>query len=88
MLWTEFYKLYIRSEAWEQKKQERLKIDGYKCVMCGRTTKHCRTMQCHHVTYARLGDENVLTDLVTLCGECHRRIHRYYNRKKGDVVDD
>lgn len=88
-MWTEFYKMYIHSESWEIKKRERSKIDGGKCVMCGRTEKHTRHgLQCHHVTYDRLGDENVLTDLVTLCGSCHKKIHNYYNRKKGGAYDD
>ncbi|MBQ6531367.1 MAG: HNH endonuclease [Solobacterium sp.] len=61
-----------------------MEIDGYKCVMCGRHISHCRTMQVHHITYARLGNENVLTDLCTLCGSCHKKIHNYYNRKRSN----
>lgn len=74
------YRRYIRSPTWQEKKRQRMEIDGYKCVMCGRHISHCRTMQVHHITYARLGNENVLTDLCTLCGSCHKKIHNYYNR--------
>lgn len=79
---SDFYKRYMKSEEWELKKAERMKIDGYKCVMCGRPQNRCRFMQVHHITYSRLGAENVLTDLVTLCGSCHKKIHNYYDRKR------
>lgn len=79
---TEFYQKYIRSPAWEKKKEERMKIDGYRCVMCGRSIEHCKTMQVHHITYKNLGHENVLTDLCTVCGSCHKKLHNYYDRKR------
>lgn len=49
--------------------------------MCGRSEAHTRSMQCHHVTYARLGHENPYTDLVTVCGSCHKKLHRYLARQ-------
>ena len=79
---SDFYKKYIESDAWELKKAERMLIDGYKCVMCGRPKDRCRFMQVHHITYKNLGHENVLADLVTLCGSCHKKIHNYYDRKR------
>lgn len=79
---SEFYKNYIKSELWEQKKEERMQIDDYKCVMCGRPRDRCRVFQVHHITYRNLGHENALTDLVTLCGSCHKKIHNYYDRIK------
>ncbi len=79
---TDEYKRYIRSPQWELKKQERMKIDNFACVMCGRSREHCRTLQVHHITYARLGNENVLTDLCTVCGSCHKKLHNYYDRRR------
>ena len=78
---TEEYKKYMRSTEWEAKKQERIAIDKG-CCMCGRPLEQIRSIQVHHITYARLGNENVLTDLCTLCGSCHKKIHNYYNRKR------
>ena len=78
---TQQYKDYMKSDAWEIKKQERINIDKG-CVMCERPIEHIRKVNVHHVTYARLGNENVLTDLCTLCGSCHKKIHNYYNRKR------
>lgn len=80
---SEFYTQYIKSDAWEVKKEERKKIDGYRCVCCGRSEDHTRRgLQVHHITYERLGHENVYTDLCTVCGSCHKKIHAYYNRKR------
>lgn len=80
---TEEYRSYMNSEAWEKKKQERIDIDKG-CVMCGRPIEKIRLVNVHHVTYARLGRENVETDLCTLCGTCHKLIHNYYNRYRGE----
>ena len=76
------YEAYMRSAAWQKKREERLAVDDYKCVMCGRPLAKCKSCQIHHANYSRLGNENVLTDLVSLCGSCHRKIHNYYNRKQ------
>ncbi len=78
------YKDYIRSDRWAAKAQERIEIDGHKCVMCGRPESRCRNgLQVHHVTYARLGQEDVYNDLVSLCQSCHLKIHAYYDRRRG-----
>lgn len=76
---TEQYKAYMRSPEWEAKKQERIAIDKG-CCMCGRSLDKIKSVQVHHITYARLGNENVLTNLCTLCGSCHQKIHNYYRR--------
>lgn len=88
---SEFYEKYMRSEAWAYKRQQRLTIDNNCCVMCGRPAERTKNgLQVHHVTYQRLGHENVLTDLCTLCPSCHKKIHRYYSRpqKEGDYTND
>lgn len=64
---TQEYKDYMRSNEWKVKKRERIAIDRG-CVMCGRPLDKIRSIQVHHITYQRLGNENVLTDLCTLCG--------------------
>lgn len=80
---SEEYKGYMRSRDWERKRQQRLEIDGHACVMCGRPEDRCRNgLQVHHITYARLGNEDVGKDLVSLCPGCHKKIHRYYGRNR------
>ncbi len=78
---TQEYKAYMRSNEWKVKKRERIAIDQG-CVMCGRPLDKIRSIQVHHITYQRLGNENVLTDLCTLCGSCHKKLHNFYNRKR------
>ena len=79
------YETYLKSTEWEQKKEQRMKVDNYSCVMCGRNREHCRTLQIHHITYKRLGREDVFTDLCTVCGSCHKKLHNYYNRQRGQL---
>lgn len=80
------YEEYLKSDEWEQKKEQRMKVDNYSCVMCGRNREHCRTLQVHHISYKRLGHENIFTDLCTVCGSCHKKLHNYYNRQREAVV--
>lgn len=77
------YQKYIRSDAWAKKKAERLEIDNFKCALCGRPASKCKNgIQCHHVSYKNLGNENVYTDIVSVCGRCHKMLHAYYNRRQ------
>lgn len=61
---------YYKSPEWAAKRNERLKIDGYKCAKCGFT----RALEVHHINYDRLYNEDVSRDLVTLCKRCHNEI--------------
>jgi 5-methylcytosine-specific restriction endonuclease McrA len=71
----------MKSEAWMKKSDERRKIDNWKCCVCGKPASKCRYgLQVHHLTYDRLGHEDVLHDIVSLCGKCHKMIHL------GDVI--
>ena len=78
---TQEYKVYMKSEKWKVKKQERIAIDKG-CCMRGRPLDKIKSVQVHHIAYKNLGNENILTDLCTLCGSCHKKIHNYYNRKR------
>lgn len=81
------YQEYMNSPAWTAKRQQRLDLDGYKCRTCG-CTFDVRPLQVHHVTYERLGHED-LGDLITLCSTCHEAItdvmrrRRYADRRIG-----
>ena len=80
---SDYYDKYIRSDAWKQKEQERMRIDDNKCAMCGRPSEKTRHgLQVHHITYKNLGHEDVLADLVTLCAPCHKKMHNYLSRIK------
>ncbi|MCC8044023.1 MAG: HNH endonuclease [Clostridiales bacterium] len=70
------YEEYIHSWKWQQTAELRRKIDHYQCAACGRPqTDKCR-LQVHHITYDRIGHEDIEHDLVTLCPECHKKIHK------------
>jgi len=77
------YRAYLLSPAWKKKSEARKKKDGYKCVICGSTKK----LNVHHKTYKRVKTvkgkivaTERMSDLVTLCSECHRKVHRRYTR--------
>lgn len=76
------YEEYMRSPAWAAKRQQRLELDGHKCRTCGCTFEE-RPLQVHHVTYERLGHEE-LSDLITLCRSCHEAITGVMRRRRYD----
>lgn len=75
------YEDYIRrSDEWRKKKIERAYLDDSRCCICHKKTEY---PACHHVNYDRLGHENVLTDIITLCNPCHRRFHDTWGKITG-----
>ena len=75
------YNDYMHSDTWRRKAEQRRLIDDCKCTMCGCTGTKYNPLQIHHLTYKHLGNEDVYTDLVTVCEQCHVAIHRLMNRK-------
>lgn len=70
------YETYIRSPAWHKIREEFLScilFEGF-CAACGGVPS---VYQIHHMTYTRLGQEN-LEDLVALCDRCHNLLHEYH----------
>lgn len=64
------YNLYLKSPEWFEKRNAVLQRDQYKCRNCDSK----KNIQVHHKTYANVYNER-LTDLVTLCDECHKKYH-------------
>ena len=64
------YYEYIKTEEWQKIRQKVFRRDRFQCVMCGCS----KNLEAHHITYKRLGAENI-SDLVTLCEDCHERVH-------------
>lgn len=48
------------------------KRDGGRCVLCYSKEK----LQAHHILRFKDSDDNSVSNLVTLCGDCHRKIER------------
>lgn len=65
-----FYAEYLKSEAWRAKREDAFRHYGRKCDRCGST----RNLHIHHLSYARLGREE-MEDLQVLCHDCHEKRH-------------
>lgn len=60
---------YHSTSHWRRKKEERLEFDSHRCCLC-----HAElNLEVHHWHYDLFSE--LLTDLTTLCADCHRRIH-------------
>jgi len=65
----EWYKDYLNSQEWKNKRLLVLKRDNFSCCRCGQ-----QATEVHHNEYKNVGDEH-LDDLASLCKECHDVIH-------------
>ena len=67
------YQIYLNSKAWAETRKKFFEQAGPLCI-CGNSAT-----ELHHKTYKNIGKENILTDLVGLCKECHGNIHESRN---------
>jgi len=67
---------YLESPEWWRTRKAALARADYHCERCGSLT----SLEVHHRTYHRLGDEND-DDLEVLCSCCHRAEHLPRNRR-------
>lgn len=65
------YAEYLRTAHWAKTREAAYLVHGRTCARCGRTDG----LNMHHLTYLRIGRENVLFDLVPLCREHHVEEH-------------
>ena len=75
------YSLRMASPCWEKKRQERLQIDGHICQTCCHDGTNW-SLEVHHKTYERFWHENVQTDLITLCRQCHNAVTDVIRRRR------
>ena len=66
--WDKYYHQYIQSDEWKEKRRQVFERDGYLCI-CGR-----KSTVIHHKHYKNIGKEP-LSDLISLCEECHFDLH-------------
>lgn len=64
------YYAYLASAAWKDKRRAAIARADGRCMICNSRAP----LEAHHRTYDRLGDE-LDSDLVVLCGACHRLFH-------------
>jgi 5-methylcytosine-specific restriction endonuclease McrA len=65
------YHRYIVSAVWQLRRE--LYLEHFQiCQECGKKFNNLRPAQLHHLTYRRLGVEN-LDDVQLICKKCHYR---------------
>lgn len=74
------YQDYLNSREWRRKAHKRALIDDFTCQMCGAHGTRSNPLHIHHLTYRNIYNENVFTDLVTLCNDCHIGVHKMMSR--------
>lgn len=66
-----YYREYLKSDAWKRKRYVVFKRDNWKCQYCG-----AKATEVHHLKYAKyqIGKEPI-DWLVSICSPCHRKQH-------------
>lgn len=59
---------YYETEQWKSIRRITIFIQGRACSICGKDDQP----QVHHRTYARFGGNEQISDLIVLCGSCHK----------------
>lgn len=65
------YYAYLASAEWRRKREQRILLDGGVCTQCG----SMHNLQVHHLSYEHLGTDAEIDDLITLCADCHHKLH-------------
>lgn len=78
------YRTYLKSDTWNKLRKEAVKRDRHRCVRCG----YIGNLQVHHINYNGIY-ENFnfsVSQLVTLCNECHKDEHKPLQEGKGSTL--
>ncbi len=77
-----FYDRYMRSARWRfsAARLAELKAARRRCRICNDPGRRAR-LEVHHRTYRRLGRE-AASDLLCVCGDCHRAITDHLRRRR------
>lgn len=73
---------------WNEIKLAVFKRDNYTCQKCGTTERHRKNdfmmenMECHHIVAINHGGTNEISNLITLCHDCHSQSHGKFIRRK------
>ena len=66
-----WYNKYVACRYWRELRMMAFARTGFTCPFCGFMANNKGKGLClHHLTYERLGREN-LDDLLVICGDCH-----------------
>ena len=77
------YKEQIKHPKWQKKRLEILERDKFECFFCNYQSHKNHV---HHKKYitGKLAWEYLDNDLMTVCNDCHRKIHYGLIQKKID----
>ncbi len=64
------YWAYLQTKKWDKLRQDRLKIDNFRCRMCD-SPATC----VHHRNYPDIMGTETVNDLTSLCKHCHNAFH-------------
>lgn len=78
-------KAFYNSEAWQRARQAALIRDRFLCVECLKRRKFRQATTVHHVAHLADSPEKALelSNLVSLCEDCHNRAHPEKGRRNG-----
>ena len=70
------YNELLKDGRWQMKRIKILERDHFRCVRCGKSAEEGTQLHVHHKFYdGRAPWEYEDKDLITLCEDCHNRIH-------------
>jgi 5-methylcytosine-specific restriction endonuclease McrA len=59
------------ADEYDQLRLEVLRRDGWRCQACGSR----KDLQVHHQLFRSHGGDDAMANLITLCADCHARVH-------------
>lgn len=62
----------LYTENWDNIRKQVYQRDGLRCVMCGKRAK----LHAHHIVPVKISKDNSLSNLVSLCARCHRKLEQ------------
>lgn len=66
---------YPPNDEWQALREVVLERDDYRCQGCGNGVADAAEHHVHHIVPLGAGGTNTLRNLITLCDECHGRVH-------------
>lgn len=65
------YSEKLKDPRWQKLRLQVMERDGFACQLCFSTEK---TLHIHHLTYRRNPWQSELSELITLCEDCHAQV--------------
>lgn len=77
------YEDYLESDHWKGKRKEKVEAAKHMCEVCGEDEI---MLVVHHKHYDNLGREK-LGDLIALCPQCHKDVHKKIREMNGKSME-